>query len=1621
MRTNNVAGGAGALGGVGLPQTPGARPGSRPTASASGERPVGNASPAPSSASLPSISLPSGGGAIRGVDEKFAVNQTTGTASLAVPVFTSPARQGFGPKLSLNYDSGAGNGPFGLGWSVGVPVITRKTSKGLPRYDDAADSDVFIFAGAEELVPLLVLSGSDWSRDERQVTLGPSTYDVRRYRPRVEAGFARIERWRQAVTGDVHWRTVSRDNVTSLYGLDPTSTIADPDDPSRVFSWFLALTYDDRGNAVSYVYKAEDASEVPTAAAEAHREVGANRYLKRVRYGNVEPYVSPADDVASIPDEWFFELVLDYGEHDLANPTPSEDVHWPCRSDPFSTYRSCFEIRTYRTCRRLLMFHDIAELGDQPVLVRSTDLTYEADNASHDPTLPGLTMLASVTQTGWLAAPGGGYETAQLPPLVLGYSPLNVDGRVSVADAATVDNVTGSFDGSTERWIDLEGVGLPGVLTADDAAWYYKRNVSAFDPGGGPPSVRLEPLVLVADKPVAAAQAGALMLTDLNGDGNLCAVTLTPPSPGWFEYDADEGWGPFQTFDRTASVDWTSADLRLVDVDGDGLADVLITEDDAFTWYGWDVGGGFEPAGRVARVFDEERGPTVVFADTTDSISLADMSGDGLADIVRIRSGEVSYWPNLGYGRFGAKVTMDFSPAFDTPDQFDARRVRLADVNGTGTADLLYLGAQATLWFNQCGNSWTDAHQLPAFPQVDLDVQATVFDLLGTGTACLVWTSALPGDVAAPLRYIDLTGSSKPYLLTTVANSLGAQRTLTYSPSTRFYLEDRANGTPWLTRLPFPVHVVDRVQTDEAISGTRFVAQYSYHHGFFDGIEREFRGFARVDLLDTDSLPAASGIGGFTSTPLVTDDRFELPPVLSKTWYHTGAFVDRDDLSARLAEEYWSGDAQRPLLGKAILPAGTTAEALREACRALRGRVLREEIYALDGTANAANPYVTTEHRHEVDLLQPPSDSSYGVFFGWQRESLSCHYEREPADPRLFHELSLAVDEFGHVTRHASVSYPRRTPAYPAQGATLVRYSETDIVNAADQDAWYRLGLTTETRSFELTGVAPTVAGGLFDPDALATGAPAAAEIAYHEVPTGATPQRRLLSRSRTIYQSDDLAPLPLGQVDSLALTYKTYALCATTALLGAVLGAKFGSTEVAALLDPAKGALTDLDGDGGFWVPSPRLLYSADPAHPDAGYARSHFYLPQGSVDSWGNASTVTYDSHDLLLSQTTDAAGNTASAESNYRVLGPWLAVDANGNRSGIRFDALGMVVDTALMGKQLGDGTFEGDHLDLTTAEASPADDPTTTMTYDLSAYANWLADPGHDPDHPVPVSALTRARVRHHDPASPWIESYAYTDGFGRVALSKAQAEAGPAPQRDSSGKLVRDGKGALVIVPTSSRWVGTGRTVYDNKGNPVKAYEPFFDSSPAYDDDADLLEWGVTSITQYDPLGRPIRIDNPNGSYRTVQIGPWQTVSSDENDTVLTSGWYSARSGGLLGVDEADAATKAAAHAGTPSTIDLDTLGRTFRSVSDNGAADRYATTFELDLDGLVLTTTDPLGRIALTQDYDMAGTELHHTSIDSGERWLLVDAGRQLLESWDSRGFHIQGSYDSLRRPTDST
>src|SRR5262250_3320416 len=105
-----------------------------------------------SNGSNQTISLPKGGGAIKGIGETFQPNLFSGTGNHTIPLAISPGRNDFGPKLSLAYSSGNGNGIFGLGWQLAIPRITRKTEKGLPRYDD---SDVFVLSGAEDLVPCL--------------------------------------------------------------------------------------------------------------------------------------------------------------------------------------------------------------------------------------------------------------------------------------------------------------------------------------------------------------------------------------------------------------------------------------------------------------------------------------------------------------------------------------------------------------------------------------------------------------------------------------------------------------------------------------------------------------------------------------------------------------------------------------------------------------------------------------------------------------------------------------------------------------------------------------------------------------------------------------------------------------------------------------------------------------------------------------------------------------------------------------------------------------------------------------------------------------------------------------------------------------------------------------------------------------------------------------------------------------------------------------------------------------------------------------------------------------------------------------------------------------------------
>jgi RHS repeat-associated protein len=1650
----------------------------------------------PSPFTAPSIALPKGGGAIRGMGEKFAANPVSGTGSLSVPIATSPGRSGFGPQLALTYDSGAGNGPFGFGWNLSLPAITRKTDKGLPRYLDAEESDVFILSGAEDLVPVLDSDGTRWS-DMRRID--GVEYRIERYRPRIEGLFARIERWTTVDDpADVHWRSISSDNVLTLYGKDAASRIADPQDSRRIFSWLICETRDDKGNAIIHEYKPEDGVGIdPGQVHERNRgeredpRRAANRYLKHIRYGNRVPLLDDAGQRPSFLTDtqfqhagWMFEVVFDYGEHAPDAPRPDDAGAWTFRDDPFSSYRAGFEVRTTRLCQRVLMFHhfpDAAGVGEN-CLVRSTDFTYSHEQDPDHARNPVYTFLLAAAQAGY-QRDNDGYLKRNLPPVEFEYTQPIVRDRIEEMDAESLENLPIGLDGASYQWTDLHGEGIPGILTEQGGGWFYKRNLSPLnvtsDSGVSHAAARFAAVEQVATKPNLALTGGARFM-DLAGDGQPDLVVLDGPMPGLYEHDGDEGWQPFRPFASRLNRDTSDPNLRFVDLDGDGHADVLITEDDAWVWHASLAEAGFGPARRVARALDEEKGPRLVFADGTQSIYLADFSGDGLTDLVRVRNGEVCYWPNLGYGRFGAKVAMDHAPHFDHPDLFDQKRLRLADIDGSGTSDIIYLHRDGVrLYFNQSGNSWSEPQVLRVFPRVDDVVGIAPTDLLGNGTACLVWSSPSPDATTRPMRYVNLMGGQKPHLLVKTVNNLGAETRVHYAPSTKFYLQDKRDGTPWITRLPFPVHVIERVETYDHISQNRFVSRYAYHHGHFDGEEREFRGFGMVEQWDTGEIAALTADGAFAGASNL-DTVANVPPVHTKTWFHTGVYLDREHISRQFEDEYYrepgltDQEFRALLLPDTTLPDDLTLAEEREACRALKGMMLRQEVYADDAPPGsseamiqrAKTPYTVVEQDFTIRTLQRRVGNRHAIFFTHPREVITCHYERHPADPRIQHALTLEVDDFGNVLQSAAVGYGRRQPDLTLsaedqakQAEIHTTYTENGVTHAIEAEDDYRTPLPSESRTYELTGLTPPAGHNRFTLIEMLTAGTGAAPIAYEQSPIPGVPRKRLIEQARTLYRPDDLgaaqndplALLPLGTVEPLALPGESYRLAFTPNLLQQV----FQRDGQSLLPNPAavlggqgadQGGYVDLDGDGNGWVPLGRIFLSPDTTHSteeELNHARSHFFLPHRYRDPFGQDAFVDFDANDLLMVETRDALGNRVTVDANdYRVLQPRLVSDPNRNHTQVAFDALGMVVGTAIMGKpeeNLGDSLdgFAADLVEATILDhlADPLADPhailgraTTRLVYDLFAYQRT-----RDTADPQPAVVYTLARETHDadlEPGEPTQAQhrFSYSDGFGREIQQKIQAE--PETLNGDAGP---------------PRWVGSGWTIFNNKGKPVRQYEPFFSATHGFEFGVQV---GVSPVLFYDPMDRVVATLHPNHTYEKVVFDPWRQTTWDVNDTVLSDPrgdsdiagyvggyfqaepadwqtWREQRQGGALGTQEQTAAQKTATHANTPTTAYFDTLGRPFLNLAHDGfnpdgTPILFATRVELDIEGNQRAVMDALDRVVMRYDYDLLGNRIHQISMEAGARWMLNDVMGNPIRAWDSRDHSFRTAYDPLRRPTDS-
>ena len=1592
---------------------------------------------------IPYISLPKGGGALKGIDEKFQVNASNGTASFSILLPITPSRGNFQPALTLGYNSGVGNSIFGAGWGVDFPSIQRRTDKRLPQYKDDEESDVFLFSGAEDLVPV--------NGEQRNTEIDPK-YEVSRYIPRIEGLFARIEKVKKIADGNVFWKVTTKENVVTFFGMSENTRIQNPNpaEAYKIFKWLPELSYDDKGNCMVFTYKAENSEKVKKELHEKNRlnenKAFTNKYLKNVKYGNKTPYFphEANSNIYNPPapiDDFMFELVFDFGEHQ--NKKINEEIDWNFRKDAFSECKAGFEIRTYRLCERILMFHDFSEIplfGTGPKLVRSLDLKYRNFNNPIEGTVQNaeITYLEEITQNGY--NPTG--LSKSLPKITFNYQPLKWSNKIQTISKENIVQAPVGL-GNNYQWVDFWGEGISGILTEQADAWYYKSNL-----GNGEFS---QAQAIVPKPSLMGMASGNLSMQDIDANGKKYIVSNEKGLQGYFELDEEDKWQPFKTFDTVLNVDTKDPNVRLLDLNGDGIPEVVMTEENVFRWFPSKGTLGYDYPELATKPFDEEKGPAIVFADSKQSIFLADMTGDGLTDIVRIRNSDICYWSNLGYGKFGAKVSMSNAPTFDYPDLFNPSYLHLSDVSGTGVTDILYLGQNKfKAYLNLSGNALSKPFEIEPFWNTASPNQLSVVDLLGKGTGCIVWSSPLPANSQAPMQYIDLMSGTKPHIMVSHSNGMGKETVVEYKSSTEYYLADKKAGNPWITKLPFPVQCVSKLEIIDTVSDARFTNKYSYHHGYYDHAEKEFRGFGRVDQTDTEEFEYFKN----KKATNATDIQFHEPPLLTKTWFHTGAFIGRDRILNHFKHEYWSKNEALP---DGVVPDNLTAIEYREALRACKGMTLRQEVFSLDGTTKKDIPYSVATHNCHVQLKQKKGNYAHAVFMVHESEAITFSYERNPADPRVAHTLNLEFDEMGNVKKSVSVVYGRKTESFTSLPENLndhdnqqnilnreqrkvhLIYTESEFTDNLVDSLTYRRRMPLAVKTYELHDKEKlsgfTKIHTLEDFKYLLK--PTEIPDCNYESTFSFPKEKRLIEHIETRYLADDLvSELPRGTHGSLGLPFEAYQLAYTPSLVSKLFGARVNNT----LLE--KGKFCHLDGDINWWIRSGKIQFK------DVATAKSNFYQPTTYTDPFSTETSVEYDFYKLFPKKTSQGLSllllETSIDSFNYHYLVPELIKDANNNLSEAKYDALGMLVGTALKGKVTeADDLDNGFEADLTPEQIKAFFDKPLTTGGDL--LKNATSRLVYDFDNiPARVGTIVREthKANENETLSKLQFSFEYTDGMGKSILKKVQAEKGLAKAMNGTN---------CVEIEVEKRWVGNGRTILNNKGKAVKQYEPYFATTHHYDVEPALRECGVTPILYYDAAGRLVKTIFPDGTFTKVEYDAWQQKVFDQNDTIADldnpvndSDWKKLREtptpeflaklaeyGGDI-LKEQEALKKTLIHANTPTTIHTDSFGRPFYSVAHNkwlktqtvGNSEEkqeyYATYAVLDIEGNNRFVIDARYNAVMKFDYDILGHIAHTDSMDAGKRWLLNDCMGKPCLAWDSKDQRFETKYDILHRPVES-
>ncbi|QHA84247.1 toxin [Pseudomonas mediterranea] len=1448
---------------------------------------------------------------------------TRGAASFELPLPLSGARH-LTPALALHYNSQSGNGTFGIGMQLSLASIARRTSEGVPHY---ADDDVMIDADGVERWPefnegmpvIRTLAGP-----------GSRACSVVRYYPRIESAFDVYELWSPDDGQAPFWRVQGSNGHLYCYGNSEASRIAapvadaDPQAPVRIAEWLLLEELGPSGEHIFYEYEADP------GPFDGPHDYRAQRYLRRVCYGNATAsddfYCFEEIDPAS--RHWHFHLLFDYGQRtlDLARKPAwyvPKGVPWQLRSDPIHAYRYGFEVGTRHLCQQVLMFHHFpAEAGTEPALVARLLLEYSA-------TALGYNLLTAAHYQDWDAEGRVDYR----PPVELHYNGFELN--LTPEPFIELQTTPAIEDGRRYHCVDLYGEGVPGFLCRYTHGWYYREpeRGEADDKIAYGPWSRLDNLPIAADNPTALQ-----VLTDLTGRGRLNWLIVQPGMSGFYTLNPDRSWSTFTDFKRFPT-ELLHPSAQLGDLNGDGLRSLAMIGPKSVRLYANRREEGFAPGVNVPH---EPDSALPLFSDLRNELVMfGNLLGSDSTELCRIRCNEIKCWPSLGRGRFGEGFVMSALPF--SYSQFDAERVRIADLDGSGVPALIYLQSECfEIYLNRGGNGLEQTPVRVPWPdgvRYDNLCQVTLADLQGLGCASLILSKPhmTPDMKPAHWRY-DFV-AARPYLLNAMNNNMGCSSSLTYRSSAQYWLDEKqqrvASREPLTCYLPLALPLVARQQQLDEITGNCLTQRFTYFEGDYDSHHREFRGFGRLYQVDSE-VPEGETPSGFTA------------PVLVKTWFHTGRTVDQP------LKDRFAGDSDAVPLGPTLLTRfhesdeaneiiSPDPDTAREMAYALGGHVLRSETHPAEPTG-AAGPYTVTQQRY---LLRHPHVHHKSLLV-LELETITYRYDGFIDDPQIQHGLNLKWNLFGQLIHGFAVHYARRlTPLDPPP------------FDNDDENGWWRDAHDDQQQVFHIVE-----------------------KRAEHLHLIDDDRQRQRLSlpwRSRANGLQRPKGDLPLGlsprqvsyesflehqdspQWDAarqlIALQEQHYLLdehddIAFPALRGPLEVAEFDKHALQAYddLPPPFDIREQLETIG--FEPM-KLFLPDDPDEDDrenlwsrkVGFAtyeplEGFFQLTTLQETQSHGVTTVEHDPYRLMTTAVTLPDGCTTQVEYDYHALLPRKIIDANDNIQQALYGPAGTPLGVTFHGTESGAPAGFDDiatyrpPADLTPGHA--IDHPQDTLgriasavrtdslswmgSLDLSLVLSiqrdeWISQRYLLPDGHIRASAHTRlARLSERSAAQEllWALIQGVTrepvhsvvlnadrypddpfqqiritvnavDGFGRALQSKQQVEAGQAYAVAGDGSLVlQDGKPLQHLA--ERRWRVSERVEYDNKGLVTRVYRPYFADAWRYINDASLRVHGYHDQQFYDPPGRLVKVINAKGHEAWHVYHPWYQCDFDYNDT-----------------------------------------------------------------------------------------------------------------------------------------